>query len=110
MMAKIEERDLWVTEPESLTVGQLNEVVRRLRDEVHYAKIRAQNVERPDLKRILMELGNAMVLEHSFRPAIGDRHGSVGYHTECIRCFTEWVNYHPEAIEELKKLGFDWSM
>lgn len=65
----------------------------------------------PDLKRVLMELGNVMVTQYGHRPAIGERdHGPVGHHTECIRCFVEWMNYHPEARHELAKLGFKWSM
>jgi hypothetical protein len=35
---EIDERDVWVTEPESLTIGKLNAAVRRLRDEVTAAR------------------------------------------------------------------------
>jgi hypothetical protein len=42
---RLGERDLWGTEPESLTVGQLNQAVRELREAVHMEKIRAQAAE-----------------------------------------------------------------
>lgn len=58
-----------------------------------------------DLKKILMELGNRLVLEHGYEPGTFSDNG-----TEVIRDFTIWMNCNPIAQEVLKDLGFNWSM
>lgn len=63
-----------------------------------------------DLKQVMMELGNRLVLEHDFLPAACDNGNDPSPSTIFIEDFTIWVNNNPEVREELKKLGIDWPM
>lgn len=67
---------------------------------------RKSNAVKPDLKSVLMILGNTLVTEHGFDPAYSDGDRS----TNLIKRFTDWVNSHPEAQSVLLELGFNWSM
>jgi hypothetical protein len=62
-----------------------------------------------DLKRILMELGNKLVMEHHYEPAVGWCDDCVN-NTHPIKKFTEWVNEHPKVQEVLRELGLEWSL
>ena len=59
----------------------------------------------PNLKLILMQMGNKLVTEHGF-DTVGD----------CLQCsehiteFTRWVNSVPEAQQCLRELGVEWPM
>lgn len=64
-----------------------------------------------DLKRVLMEVGNMLVIHHGFSPALPVRTHVPEYEeTTPLRCITEFFNAHPEARALLKERGFDWSM
>jgi hypothetical protein len=60
-----------------------------------------------DLKEILMNLGNKLVLEHGYEPACWS---DTKNNTSAIKDFTVWMNEHPDAQEVLRELGFNWSM
>jgi len=62
----------------------------------------------PDLKEILMKLGNKLVLERGYKPATDSILSPKSTHM--IKDFTNWINEHPEAQEVLEELGFNWSM
>lgn len=69
----------------------------------------------PDLKRVLMELGNELVTEHKFDPSgplseITRVGLASDYSTMPVTIFTEWLNQHPPAREVLAKRGLAWSM
>ena len=57
-----------------------------------------------NLKQVLMELGNRLVLERRFLPA--QSHGP--HSTKPIDDFTRWLNNTPEAIELLADMGIEW--
>lgn len=69
-----------------------------------------------NLKKILMELGNKLVLEHRYDltsvPPCSDEFvswvdgfaGSV----ELVAAFTVWLNRSPEAQQALAELGVEW--
>ena len=59
-----------------------------------------------DLKFILMELGNRLVLDYRFEPSTG----SGDKCTQTIRELTEFINKSPEAQDILNELGYEWSM
>jgi hypothetical protein len=69
-----------------------------------------------DLKRILMEVGNALVLNHRFKPAYSIIHQSVGRSvahfraTDLLAALTDFFNASGEACEELEGLGLGWSL
>jgi len=72
-----------------------------------------------DLKKLLMELGNALVSDFGFDPCIvheGMRDEVLAYKdteensTLFIALLTVWINKHPEVQEVLWKMGFKWSM
>lgn len=50
-----------------------------------------------NLKWVLMELGNRLVLKHGFDPPIVS-----------IKIFTEFLNKCPEAQIILREMGFEW--
>ena len=58
-----------------------------------------------NLKQLLMDLGNLLVLEHGFDPATAPSHRP---NTWPIRDFTEWLNGCPEARRALADMGVDW--
>ena len=69
-------------------------------------------ISRPDLKLLLMELGNLLVTEHGWEPAAGkwwDRVPS-GEHTGLIAALTEQINAKPAMQESLTALGVEWPM
>ena len=65
-----------------------------------------------DLKAVLMELGNRLVMKHGFEP------GTPGFveadqrvrSTSHVIALTEFLNRSPEARIELRDLGLEWSM
>lgn len=63
-------------------------------------------MERPNLKQILMELGNKLVTEHGFEPATGM--WAKANNTVAIKDFTDWVNASPQAQQALADMGVDW--
>jgi len=60
---------------------------------------------KPDLKRVLMELGNKLVTEHQHDP-----NSDVVQSTRPITVFTKWLNSNMEAQVVLRELGYEWSM
>lgn len=66
-----------------------------------------------NLKRLLMEFGNKLVLEKSFEPsgpmppqlrkALKEDHS-----TELLTTLATWLNEHPEAVETLERMGVKW--
>lgn len=70
-----------------------------------------------NLKKVLMELGNKLVLERGFDP-VGDSALSplivkdlMSDHTTAyITMFTTWLNAHPDAQDILKDMGIEWPM
>lgn len=69
-----------------------------------------------DLKEMLMQLGNKLVMEHRYSPSY--QYGLSNCFptdiqlksTTIIKLFTDWINTHTEAQEVLAELGFNWSM
>jgi hypothetical protein len=61
-----------------------------------------------DLKKILMELGNKLVIERKWDPATGISFRRENTHL--IKRFTDWVNGQTEVQEVLQELGVEWSM
>ena len=68
-------------------------------------KKRLEEVNRINLKEVLMELGNRLVTECGYDPAIPN---SGLRSTQWIANFTEWLNNMPEAREILDSMGIDW--
>jgi hypothetical protein len=60
-----------------------------------------------NLKKILMELGNALVLEHRYHPG---HTGESAKHTGHILALTNWINSSPEAQVVLEEMGIEWPM
>lgn len=58
-----------------------------------------------NLKRVLMELGNALVAEHHFDPACPTYNPN---NTLAITDFTNWLNGCKEAQHVLYDLGYEW--
>jgi len=50
-----------------------------------------------NLKKVLMDLGNRLVLTHGYDPPIAT-----------IKALTEFINDCPEARVELRAMGFEW--
>lgn len=59
----------------------------------------------PDLKKVLMELGNRLVKDYGFDPP--DRSAN-DHSTYAVLKLTEYLNRVTEAREVLKELGYDW--
>lgn len=60
-----------------------------------------------NMKRILMELGNRLVLERGFAPSVEwDDHGQES--TLPIKRFTDWLNGCTSARELLADMGVEW--
>ena len=73
-----------------------------------------------NLKKVLMEMGNKLVLEHGFDPG-GTANGRADHlrftmsavtvtdtNTQAICEFTEWLNRVTEAREVLAEMGIEW--
>ena len=60
-----------------------------------------------NLKKVLMDLGNELVMEHGYEPATGKSTPGVP-NTVPIKAFTDYINNSPEAIVTLRKLGVEW--
>ncbi len=60
-----------------------------------------------NLKQVLMDLGNELVMDHGFEPATGNPSPGVP-NTVPIKTFTNFLNEWPEARVVLRKMGFDW--
>lgn len=58
-----------------------------------------------NLKQILMELGNRLVTERGFNPAIATADPNS---TRPIAEFTKWLNSTPEARMILREMGVYW--
>lgn len=84
-------------------------------------RIRATREQRVDLKRVLMELGNALVRDDGYVPTQVSYHTEFdrsqaemlpiphGKHTDVLTFLTEWLNRRSEAREKLSELfGIDW--
>jgi hypothetical protein len=61
-----------------------------------------------DLKRILMELGNALVGEYGYLPAACARVDDKS--TLPIKVFTDWLNADQDVQEALRRMNVEWSM
>lgn len=63
-----------------------------------------------NLKQVLMELGNELVLNWGFLPATGNPMDQVAdsQNTQPIKDFTVWLNNTPEARQILAEKGFEW--
>lgn len=59
----------------------------------------------PDLKEVLMHLGNKLVTEHGHDP-----NSDCLQSTRPITEFTKWLNSNSDARVVLRELGYDWSM
>ena len=67
--------------------------------------------EQADLKWVLMELGNRLVIEHGWEPVAGAWARTCGQtrdHTGLIAGLTKQINDSPAMQEVLASLGFDW--
>jgi hypothetical protein len=53
-----------------------------------------------------MELGNELVLEHGFDPAMDQPVSNQN--TQAIKNFAEWLNSTPEARQVLAQKGVEW--
>ena len=70
-----------------------------------------------NLKKVLMEMGNKLVLEHGFDPG-GTANGRADHwlsavtvtntSTQAICEFTDWLNRVPEDREVLAEMGIEW--
>ena len=90
--------------------------VERLRELEQRTRIfpmrKLDEMARPNLKLLLMELGNRLVTEHGWEPPAGkwwDRVPS-GEHTGLIVALTEQINAKPAMQESLTALGVEWPM
>ena len=64
---------------------------------------------RPNLKGVLMELGNRLVTEHGWEPAgRAWQRVPAGNHTGLIAGLTQQLNDSQEMRELLNEFGFDW--
>jgi len=71
-----------------------------------------------NLKKILMELGNKLVLEHRFEltsvPPCSEQFQSwvdtFSGSVELVAAFTVWVNRSSEVQQALAELGVEWPM
>ena len=66
-----------------------------------------------NLKKVLMEMGNKLVLEHGFDPGRMNDHWLSAVtvtdtSTQAICEFTVWLNRVPEAREVLAEMGIEW--
>ncbi len=62
-----------------------------------------------NLKAVLMELGNELVMTHGYDPATVPVRARIP-NTIAIQMFTEFVNNSPEARVVLRKYGIIWPM
>ena len=68
-----------------------------------------RKTERPDLKLLLMELGNRLVTEHGWEPADARwQRVPAGDQTGLIAGLTQQINDSPEMRDLLGAIGFDW--
>lgn len=64
-----------------------------------------------DLKEVFMKLGNNLVLYEGFSPSVGqDKINPEDRSTRPLKLLTEWINYHGEARDFLREMGFEWAM
>ena len=64
----------------------------------------------PNLKQILMMLGNRLVLEYGYNPAAIHDSDNMQTNTVPIKEFTDFLNNSPEARAILRELGLNWSI
>lgn len=70
--------------------------------------------ERVDLKRVLMELGNRLVLQHGYKPSFHALDRNVGRVCAAERCtdliaaLTEFINLSADAGDILEDMGIDF--
>ena len=85
--------------------------VERLRALVVRRAAKLDEMDRPDLKAVLMELGNRLVIEHGWEPAAGAWvRVPAGDQTGLVAGLTQQINDSQEMRELLDQLGFDWSI
>ena len=86
--------------------------IERLRELAERTRIfPVRKMERPDLKLLLMELGNRLVTEHGWEPAAGAWvRVPAGDQTGLIVALTEQINAKPAMQESLTALGVEWPM
>lgn len=60
-----------------------------------------------NLKMILMQLGNKLVMEHGYDPATIPVQAKIP-NTIAIKDFTEFVNNSPESRVVLREMGLEW--
>lgn len=102
---------------ETVTVKELQQVLSSVIEEEYFqaSEHHSENAPRlnftkPDLKEVLMKLGNTLVTEYGYNPAVGSSLDAKEDSTGIVKLFTDWMNAHPEAQEVLLQLGFNWSM
>lgn len=61
-----------------------------------------------NLKKLLMDLGNALVTHYSFDPGFRYRGGKPRPNTVPIKDFTDWLNGCPQAQQVLADVGVEW--
>ena len=72
-----------------------------------------EEVERlGNVKMLLMELGNRLVIEHGWEPAAGTPAlmSTAMNSTAMIRALTIQINSRPDMREALVALGYEWPM
>jgi hypothetical protein len=89
------------------------EEIERLRELEERTRIfPVRKMARPDLKLLLMELGNRLVIEHGWEPAAGTPAlmTAPAESTGLIRALTIQINSRPDMREALTALGYEWPM
>ena len=92
-------------------VGWMIDEIERLRALIERRAAKLDEMERPDLKRMLMELGNRLVTDHGWEPVAGAGARTCGQtrdHTGLIAGLTQQINDNREMRELLNEFGFDW--
>ena len=88
------------------------DAIERLRELEERTRIfPVRKMERPNLKAVLMELGNRLVTEHGWEPAAGAWvRVPAGDQTGLIAGLTQQINDSQEMQVALFDLGVEWPM
>lgn len=81
--------------------GEIDELVLRHGEK---STLTSLLIPEANLKLVLKNLGDRLVLEHGFDPAYSGEPRS----TTVLDAFARWLNCTPEAREVLGELGFQW--
>lgn len=66
----------------------------------------SEQLEKLNLKDVLIKLGNKLVMEYGFNPCYEP--GEIKDSTIPIQEFTAWLNKCPEAQDILDEMGVSW--